>query len=156
MYCRVSHCKYSLTHVTQAHRCGICHCYGHGQIECGKPDKMSRLHRFYNDSLPEHMNCTVENCTYPWSHTTEAHHCSTCGIRGNCRCSIPNVSARETSIVMKQCPHCKVLSSVDTTLELFTGADCTICMEPKKMIMFSECKHANVCAECVIKLVDVP
>jgi len=41
--CRVQLCRYSTFHLTEKHKCGTCHKFGHGRMECGHPDKIAAL-----------------------------------------------------------------------------------------------------------------
>lgn len=147
--CNVAGCRYASTHLTCAHRCGTCGAYGHGQMECGDARKVTRL-----ASLPSVASiatpCGVPACTYPWSHTSDAHHCAACGFRGpGCTCR-----RARSSILTKQCPLCKQTSAVDTAHGIFTGADCVVCLESGPVVIFSGCRHAAVCARCIPQLTD--
>ena len=56
-------------------------------------------------------------------------------------------------IINKECPICRVKSDVDTSNTLFTGGACCVCLdESKKMVIFKECSHAQVCSDCVHRL----
>ncbi len=101
---------------------GTCQFYGHGQLKCGNEFEIRKLSRGENRTTVQNP-CTVPNCAYAWSHTTDAHHCSRCGQRGACSCG--NVAQS----VVKQCPLCKEMSSIDLSHEIFTGTDCIICCE---------------------------
>ena len=150
-YCAVAGCRYPGSHLTVAHRCGTCNMYGHGQMECGKLNGLRNLAR----RIPAHITsvsapCTVPDCVNTWSHTTEAHHCSACGSRGTTHTS---TCPRNTlPLITRTCPSCKVTSSVDRNTRIFTGMDCIVCMESGPVVLFSSCKHANVCAVCVERL----
>jgi hypothetical protein len=155
-YCKVSGCRFPFSHTTIAHRCGICSAYGHGQIECGKPDMCRALTDDYtystNKELADSVQCSISGCPYPFSHMTSAHHCYGCGKRGvNC-CWGFTRSARNKTLENIECPSCKAINSVDCDLQIFTGGDCIVCMEPKKMVILKTCKHANVCFDCCSKL----
>jgi hypothetical protein len=155
MSCKAIQCRHPVTHVTRAHRCGKCHTYGHGQIECSHSVKMRNLVLFYDEEMDISNHCTIPQCIYPWSHSNEAHHCAGCGVRGgeNHSCTTRGRNYSSTSHKLtKKCPHCNLVSEVDVSLQLFTGTDCTICMEPTRMVIFSGCKHTNVCATCVSRL----
>lgn len=150
-YCSVNGCRYPYSHLTIAHRCGVCNMYGHGQTECGKLNKLRDLVR----RIPSHVTsvatpCTVPNCGNTWSHTTEAHHCSACGSRGTAH--LINCPRDVLPLITRTCPSCKVTSSVDRNTRIFTGMDCIVCMESGPVVLFASCKHANVCAECVGRL----
>lgn len=155
-YCKVLGCRFPFSHTTIAHRCGTCKQYGHGQLECGKPELCRSLTEGYtysdNKELPTEQQCTVPNCPYPFSHMTAAHHCFGCGKRGSNCCRGHRRSAENKILSNIECPSCKVINSINCDLQIFTGGDCIICMEPKKMVIFESCKHANVCLECCSKL----
>lgn len=89
--------------------------------------------------------CRVDGCLQKYSHTTEAHVCNICNIRAQ-SCSCKNVLYNIT------CPTCKQITDIDLNFELYTGSQCIICMEDKKMIVFKECKHANTCIDCAKQL----
>ena len=145
--CNVAKCRYASTHLTCAHLCGTCGAYGHGQMECGDARKVARLASLYSVSSVV-TPCGVPGCTYPSSHTSDAHHCTACGIRGpGCTCC--SVRSSTTS---RQCPLCKKTSAVDTAHSIFTGADCVVCLESGPVVMFSGCRHAAVCAKCIPQL----
>jgi hypothetical protein len=142
-YCFASGCRFADTHITGAHRCGTCGLLGHGQVECGDPGRMlilSRVGRLVQ--LPLATQCAVASCRMPWTHTTAAHHCATCGQRGGgCGCG--------ADVLRRQCPSCRRFSDVDIEAPLYTGGECIVCAESKPVVMFADCRHANVCADCV-------
>jgi hypothetical protein len=162
--CQVSECRFPHSHITIAHRCGICHTYGHGQLECRRPDKRAVLvaRASADTNFLDSEACTVPGCTYPWSHTSAAHHCHACGSRVGCSCRVSRVSppagpsaappSASPTLLTIECPHCKATGNVDTTWEIFTGAQCTICFDDKKMVVIDTCKHANICKECAVRL----
>lgn len=143
MFCNVRRCRFKTTHSTRSHRCGLCGVYGHGQIECGEANLLEELEQYSNDKMPENMQCSVRGCTLSQYHTTSAHHCDYCGCVGNPSCC---------SYMIRKCPSCKSFSVVDVSVTLFTGSDCIVCLERKPCAVFRDCRHANVCAECVIRL----
>ncbi len=159
-HCQVKGCRYPQTHLTIAHRCGTCKQYGHGQLECGNRRKITALTLVYDEvGLAQTDWCSVPTCTYRWSHTTEAHHCYKCGARGNltCNCSTTRGDASSSTIskITIECPHCKTLGNIDLSWEIYTGAECTICMDTKKMVVFDSCKHANICKDCALNIKTV-
>lgn len=82
--CRSKGCRFSNTHVTLGHRCGVCNEFGHGKMECGKLNNISTLRELSrNDKIPEKLQCEVHNCIYKWSHIKSAHHCGKCSGRGH-------------------------------------------------------------------------
>ena len=143
--CRVAHCRFNDSHITAAHKCGICGMYGHGQVECGKSQLIDRLARTIQSQDSVMTPCTIPGCTWNWSHKTEAHHCSTCGTRGGCACNAPD----EISI---QCPHCKVQCKFDNNVVVYTGNHCSICFEDGPVVIFKPCNHANVCKNCALSI----
>ena len=191
-YCKVKGCRFANYHTTVAHRCGSCNQYGHGQIECNSDTLKRPLIQFLEDSMPNHRCCEFSNCTYPWSHSSESHHCFLCGERGThsaqqCPINHPQEGGasnqeepintvqmtrlqesrsatkepdtvdsmniqQPTSVIFKQCPMCRQHSNVDLNLKVFTDAPCPICMEMNTKIIFSGCKHANVCHKFVSRL----
>ena len=138
----MSCCKLQIfkTHITTAHRCGTCGTFGHGQVECGKHDNIQALFRMIQSQDCMNTPCTISGCTWSWSHTTEAHHCTQCGRRGGCDCNVHV----ETKI---KYPHCNLSCTFDDSL-VFTGNQCTICFEDGPVVIFKPCKHANVCKSC--------
>ena len=142
--CFVKNCRFANSHVTRGHRCGKCNLYGHGTVECDSPHQKYLLEQLHSeDTITEGERCCIQGCISVY-HSTEAHHCSTCGSRGVDRCCT-------TTKLFRKCPSCRVPSTVDLSFKLFTGANCIVCMESVPCIVF-ECMHANVCSECVIQL----
>lgn len=177
--CKVSHCSFPHTHSTISHRCGTCNSHGHGQIECGNIRKIHELKRFHGEELPD-MNdwCTIDGCSWKKFHTNESHHCLNCSERGthssrNCRMrpvnsrlfnrmndgfTVPEpepaaVDVTVPTLITKKCPQCRVDSEIDINHLIFTGAPCCCCFDTKKMIIFKECGHAQVCFECVKSII---
>ena len=176
-YCKVKGCRFSNFHTTLAHRCGTCFQYGHGQIECNNIMAKNNLKQFIEDELPNSKWCAFENCIYPWSHSNESHHCYMCGKRGShsakqCYLNpgsesnqqflegaaskneevINDVGGGMSNIINKICPMCMNASDVDLNLKIFTDSPCGVCIESNPKIIFSGCKHANVCYKCVHQL----
>ena len=84
-YCKVKYCRYSHTHTTEGHRCGVIGCkkpFGHGQVEHYDDKLKEKLKTNFIKKLPEHKRCTVFGCKYPWSHSKESHMCIKCKERG--------------------------------------------------------------------------
>ena len=212
IFCKVKGCRFSNFHTTVAHRCGLCAQYGHGQMECNSVQKKQNLIQHLEDTMPPYRRCEFANCTYPWSHASESHHCFVCGIRGTHSaptCPVNHTNNRHneqsggasssdhiesinthlyqeninayvdpsgsasgsaskmpdtenmdaiqntaapTSIIYKQCPMCRESSNVDRRLKIFTDSPCIICTEHSPKILFSGCKHANICHKCVVQL----
>ena len=140
--CRVRACRFKATHTTAGHRCGSCGLYGHGILECGKRDAIQRLKESFLQAERVDHPCTVEECTHPWTHVMEAHHCGRCGERGGgCGCG-----------EKKKCPLCRLVSGVDVERPVHTGGECCVCMEAKPCVVFEACRHATVCADCASRL----
>ena len=97
--CRAKGCRFSNTHVTLGHRCGVCNAFGHGEMECGTKNKIDTLRELSrNDKIPENLQCNVPNCIYKWSHIKSAHHCRTCSERGHGTSNCPqSIGQHETS-----------------------------------------------------------
>jgi hypothetical protein len=141
--CNVAQCRFPSSHTTKGHRCGTCGSFGHGQIECGHPSRITRLNRCI-EVLPQEMQCSVVGCTTPWYHCSTSHHCSKCGKLTQQPCCTPSIT--------RSCPMCKEMSTVDRTLRIFTSADCVVCFEKKPVCLFSSCGHAVVCHDCLVQL----
>jgi len=89
--CRVQGCRFSSSHVTPAHRCGVCNKFGHGEIECGNQRKINTLKELSkSDTMAPGARCTLSFCSYRWSHTNNAHHCRKCGERAHCMTNCPH------------------------------------------------------------------
>lgn len=98
MSCEVLQCRYADTHVTKGHRCGICHRYGHGQIECRNSVLKNNLQQHLNTHLPINMQCTVDYCAYKAFHTTRGHYCNVCHVfYDKCKCNATQF----------KCPFCR-------------------------------------------------
>lgn len=93
-----------------------------------------------HDSLDTH--CVIVGCTTPTTHTTEAHHCARCKRRGGCVCQR----------TIRACPQCKVLSEINLDNLLFTASECIVCYESAPSVVFSACRHTNVCRACALRL----
>ena len=166
-YCQVRGCRYSQTHTTVAHRCGTCRQYGHRQMECGNPHLKNALRQYIEDQMPAPLQCTHETCSYPWSHSTESHHCYICGERSShsaSECQMRRSLSHELSgggsstevtrqgCITKPCPMCRECSAINLNFKVFTDAPCAICLTGGPKVIFSGCKHANICAGCAMKL----
>ncbi len=81
-YCQVAGCRFPNTHLTKSHKCGKCSRFGHGQVECGHPLKVSILvQRSRGIRFPAHLRCEAPACRQAYSHTSESHICSKCNER---------------------------------------------------------------------------
>ena len=151
MRCLAKWCRFPTSHVTSAHRCGKCGKFGHGLVECGDGSAIYELQmEGMGDAMPDEMRCELPGCLRPWSHTTAAHHCPNCGVRGG---SHKHTARRQASCaeITVDCPQCRMRVCVDPTRTVFTGAACAICDEAGPMVVF-ECRHAQTCPKCVARL----
>ena len=146
-YCNVKRCRFSNTHTTSFHKCGRCHQYGHGILECGNEAKIAELSRLTQFEIPCTEWCTSISCSNRYTHTLEAHNCIICGKRGACE-------EHDTSSLFMTCPFCKQEGYVDLKNEIFTGTECIICMENSKVVIFNNCKHALTCKLCVMRIFE--
>jgi hypothetical protein len=90
-HCLVEGCKHPKTHVTKGHCCGTCDHFGHGQLECNKPQHKVVLAQ-YNNTLPSHLQCTLSSCRYPQYHTNAGHQCTMCSKFGHSMPNCPSTS----------------------------------------------------------------
>jgi len=77
--CQVRQCRFSDYHTTEAHKCGTCKEFGHGQTECNDNRKVECLRRYDGDVLHVSKHCAKPGCSNPETHTTEGHNCFKCG-----------------------------------------------------------------------------
>ncbi len=79
-FCRVIGCRFPYMHTTTGHKCGFKGCkeFGHGQYEHNHDDMKKLLKQFYNEILPQNLQCTIKNCAFSKYHTTESHQCRFC------------------------------------------------------------------------------
>jgi len=142
--CKVNGCRHSYAHVTSAHICGDCGEKGHGRMECKSEEKKMALQPFLQDRLPAWGECKIEGCVDKDTHVTRCHPCNLCG----------NVCGREVCDICnsKTCPLCRVQSVVDPSYTVFTSSSCVVCMEEKTLCIFRRCRHACVCADCLLNM----
>jgi hypothetical protein len=104
MSCKVYNCRFSFSHTTIGHKCGVCGVYGHGEGECNSDDKKTKLTKYFKDKLDEDNQCSFNSCKYKWSHSTIAHHCSKCGENHESKdcyiMSLPEVQSRYYHILV--------------------------------------------------------
>lgn len=81
MSCKVAYCRFSYTHTTKSHQCGICKGFGHGQTECNSSAKKNALRQYYSDELPPSLWCDYLYCNCREYHETNSHFCKYCDIR---------------------------------------------------------------------------
>ena len=41
--CFCAKCRYETSHLSSYHKCGLCHAFGHGQIECKNNTRLNEL-----------------------------------------------------------------------------------------------------------------
>lgn len=150
-YCKVNGCRFSESHTTSGHKCGKCCNYGHGIVECssGSSETIRKLNEdFGGDIIEKEKRCNIPNCSTFWNHTTDAHHCKSCGVRTN----DPDCCQLSFKI---NCPICKTENTIDKKYIGIKGTDieCCVCYENKADVFFENCKHINTCFECC-KLID--
>mgnify|MGYP003349435074 CR=1 FL=1 len=63
VYCKVQECRFKTSHTTKGHKCGKCHNYGHGQLECDNPELKERLREYWNEEMLENDKCNFINCS---------------------------------------------------------------------------------------------
>ena len=59
---KVAYCRYSYTHTTRSHQCGLCKGFGHGQTECGNFEKINTLKLYHTESLDNSQWCKYLYC----------------------------------------------------------------------------------------------
>lgn len=149
LYCKVMQCRYSNTHVTSGHKCGVCAQYGHGEIECFNNIYINRLRDYYSDELPADKQCTVDGCDSKTLHTVDAHHCSRCGKREPHNADTCTVN----KIYNIKCPLCRTENTITKPQKILGLTDtCAICMDANVAVLFPECSHCCVCFKCLDKL----
>ncbi len=149
MSCKVAYCQYGSTHVTKGHKCGRCGKYGHGQVECLEPWRMSLLQRYEDDIIFNDRICTVDDCLYKQYHTTLAHHCPKCGKREAHTAS----DCGHPITYNVKCPLCRTDNTVTNPTKIEGLTDqCVICMDENVQILFGNCNHRCVCMKCLQKL----
>ena len=140
-FCRVSGCRYATTHVSRGHWCRKCGTFGHGVRECGNLRAMQAVARAVPARVPFDA-CSVSSCRAAETHTTEAHYCTTCHVRGGGGVCCP-IDVCEGV----QCPHCRA-QTIIIQENVFTGSDCTVCYESGPLTVLA-CGHALVCISCL-------
>ena len=75
--CKVYGCRFPTTHITSKHSCGKCAKMGHGQTECGHPEKIALL-KICDSEIPFGIQCCALNCSDFKTHTTDGHFCKSC------------------------------------------------------------------------------
>ena len=142
--CKVSGCRFSHSHVTRGHKCGVCKKYGHGEIECGNHRKQCQLSIHYNDTVSK--PCAFAGCKYSQYHTTDAHHCTKCNERYHTEATCPQ------NRICISCPLCKQSNNIPYNQVMIYGSNdkCCICLDNNVQIYVPSCGHACVCNECFL------
>lgn len=145
--CKVSDCRFSWSHVTRGHKCGVCKRYGHGELECGSNFRRERLRVYYDDVVPNDRICEVDDCEYKFYHTTDAHHCPKCNKR-----EAHTLESCQLSKTVR-CPICRTENTINNpTTVMGLKEECAICMDKNAQVLFPTCKHCCVCVSCYEKL----
>jgi hypothetical protein len=146
MSCKVSHCRYSITHVTKGHRCGLCGLFGHGQAECGDKKKIDSLKSFFNEKISNNQQCAVKHCEYRELHNTDAHLCEICkSLHTEEKCKFIKLP----KMIIK-CPICRE-ESKEYSKVFGINQECQICLENSIEISL-KCGHTILCEECTMKI----
>lgn len=168
--CHVRYCRYNTTHVTRGHKCNICHKYGHGQFECGKPNLIDNL-QIYDDLLTNTNKCDAPNCIRSEYHTIEGHRCGyckrfghslyTCKIRQSTTQSMSMVGVVPVSVIPVmpiilpidyKCHMCRSTVDLNKSERIFGFTiECAICLDNSDDCMKLECGH-GMCTVCHDKI----
>lgn len=154
-YCKVQSCRFPNSHTTRGHLCGTCKHYGHGQVECGRADRIAELENKYGmDILPEPFHCTMTICGERRTHTSRAHHCTYYDCHGNHSISeCPLIIGEMPTVYTVKCPLCRKLNSLSTSYERKASEDdCCICLANKSEVPFTSCIHNCICHNCLVRL----
>lgn len=156
-YCKVLKCRFPQYHVTMGHKCGKCHRYSHGSIECGNHVYKTNLASSLQDILPENLWCKFGGCVYHKLHTTEGHHCSKCDGRLHSMATCPtNPTNLIDPVIEIKCPICKQDNRVNKNQQKIFGLNdtCVVCLNDNVEIFFPTCGHVCVCYKCFKKLTN--
>ena len=149
MYCKVSCCKFSWTHVTRGHRCDTCKKYGHGVMECYNNFYKKKLLDFDNDVLPDDLHCKIQDCECKNLHTTDAHYCPKCNYRMQHKVS-ECINKKTYSV---KCPLCKMINLFTFSKQMNGLTDfCSICFVNNANVLLPGCGHIPICSICLNKL----
>lgn len=152
IYCKVGYCRFKFTHATKGHKCGKCNEYGHGDYECthhAVETLKQDLEEYFNDVLPDNIQCTVADCSEKKYHTKEAHHCSHCGKRE--QHTIEQCSKLEQTYNVK-CPDCRTEHNNIKIQKIFITSECKICLD-NNIDVSLPCGHCY-CMECFKSIVE--
>lgn len=150
-YCRVEGCRFPWSHVTSSHLCP-CGQRGHGQVECGNPNKINLLANYYNQILPVSKHCEFNTCNDKETHTKEAHHCENCGERNHqwSDCIIQsldyhiNMYCEDGSINLRMFDYHNFLINFNNVyLDEYAGMGCTLFIRKKNNKVESLFMHSD-------------
>ena len=148
-YCKISKCKYPMSHTSMGHLCGSCRKFGHGVIECNKSFALYFiLNNYLNDRIPDNIICSFGGCQTRHNHTTDSHHCLHCFERYHSINTCPN------SDLNICCPICRTNNIILHTQQKIKGLtnECVICMDTNIEIFFPKCGHVCICYKCALQL----
>ena len=147
VYCKVQECRFKTSHTTKGHKCGKCHNYGHGQLECDYPELKERLREYWNEEMLENDKCNFINCSYRIYHKTSSHLCNICLRFGH---NIDNCPRRKKIV---RCPICRIDNEIKVEQIKIRGLEeeCCICLENKVEVYFKKCGHVCICYDCFIR-----
>jgi hypothetical protein len=163
-YCTHNGCAYPWSHAPESHHCFRCGQRGsHSAQDCTagrsmirhseiaeQTEQMGRLERsreqerqyqsqIFSDSMTEGGGGGGGRSSFDnQSATKEEEHAINM-----------NTVDESAQVIYKKCPMCRECSNVDLNMQIYTDSPCSICMEHNKKIIFSGCKHANICGTCV-------
>ena len=149
-FCKFRHCHYSRSHTTYGHLCGLCHKYGHGQIECNNDALLNILDKYKKDILPIELWCDYKNCKRKKYHNRNSHHCSRCKTRGH---SSSECDTNSNKYRIK-CPMCNTYNTVNLSSNKIYGLSekCKICLDKEVNVFLPKCNHCCLCFDCLLKM----
>lgn len=151
-WCMVAACRHKRTHLTSYHKCGFCGEMGHGQLECGIPERIGNLRVAQRRVVATFVGepCTVAGCASRATHTSDAHICDRCGARQPV-CVCPSDASRDYLDV--QCPLCKADGTIDASQIIYaSGSACVVCLEDCPLVLVTPCHHLCLCVQCARRL----
>jgi hypothetical protein len=148
IYCKAKHCRYSMHHTTSGHQCGVCHNYGHGQVECkgAARDQTGAV-----DTLPVHLQCQVIGCKHSALHTTHSH-ISTRSSELTYDTTLRNFRIGNLQEKLVKCPLCRRENKyfdVESLKVFGITQKCVVCTENEIDTILPVCKHACFCKSCL-------
>lgn len=152
-FCKVEKCRFSHSHTTISHKCGICGKYGHGERECNNLLKINNLHKYLHETLEISNQCKIAGCKYSLYHSINAHHCSKCNKREHSSRTCP-LLINNNKIYNVICPTCRCNNIFPKNNIQVYGIDnnCVICLHKNVEIFFPSCGHVCVCIDCCNEL----